>query len=263
MKDKIIRIIRDIEKEYNITVLFCVENGSRAWRMESNNSDYDVRFVYIQDKYEYLKLNRKPDVISKTYDEKGVPCPAKGCMIDVEGFDIYKYLAMLSKSNPTTIEWLFSPITYYGEVPEELKYIIIRNVNDTALYFHYKSMCRSNYLKYIKSNAEVTYKKYLYSMRGLINAKYVVEYKLIPPVNFVEALEVVTLVPLPITKRIKEIIILKKQGQEKNIVENIVKFDEYIEAELKSDEERPEGKKGFPIEELNAWLIGELKVNNQ
>jgi len=258
MKDKIIKIIKDLEAEYKIRVLFCIENGSRAWGMESENSDYDVRFVYIQDKYEYLKLNRKPDVISKTYDAEGNPCPPKGCMIDIEGFDIYKYLGMLSKSNPTMIEWLFSPITYKGVVPLDLKLIVARNVNNTALYFHYKSMCRTNYLKYIKSNSEVTYKKYLYAMRGLINAKYVVEYKTIPPVKFMMALELTTLVPLNITKRIKEIITLKKTGKEKSIVENIVKFDEYIESELKSDEERPIGKKMFPVILLDDWLINEL-----
>lgn len=95
-------------------------------------------------------------------------------------------------------------------------------------------------------------------MRGLINAKYVVEYKTIPPVKFMMALELTTLVPLNITKRIKEIITLKKTGKEKSIVENIVKFDEYIESELKSDEERPIGKKMFPVILLDDWLINEL-----
>jgi predicted nucleotidyltransferase len=227
--------------------------------MESENSDYDVRFVYVQDKNEYLKINRKPDVISKTFDKDGVPCAAKGCVIDVEGFDVYKYLTMLSKSNPTMIEWLFSPIVYYGGVPRELKKVMIVNVNNTALYFHYKSMCRANYLKYIKSNSEVTYKKYLYAMRGLVNAKYVMEYYSIPRLNFAETLEVVTLVPKPVVQRLKEIIMLKKTGLEKSIVENEVKIDSYIESELKNEMERPEGRKNFPVEELDDWLLRKLK----
>jgi predicted nucleotidyltransferase len=95
-------------------------------------------------------------------------------------------------------------------------------------------------------------------MRGLVNAKYVVEFGLIPPVNFVETLEAITIVPNHIISKIKEIITLKKTGKEKNIVENIVKFDEYIESELKSDEERPIGKKMFPVILLDDWLINEL-----
>jgi uncharacterized protein len=260
MRNKIIEICKDIEEEYGIRILFCVENGSRAWGMESKNSDYDVRFVFIQRREEYLKLNRKPDVISKTYDEDGVPCPAKGCMIDVEGFDVYKFLGMIQKSNPTVIEWLNSSICYYGLSPLDLKKIVDKHLNTTALYFHYKSMGRTNYLKYIKSNQEVTYKKYLYAMRGIINAKYVVEYGSFPSVDFIHTLEVVSIVPKYILDRVRAIISLKKQGMEKSIIQNKeVKFDEYIEEELRSDSEHPIGKKSFPVDKLNRWLLRQFK----
>jgi hypothetical protein len=37
-----------IEHEYGVRVLLAVESGSRAWRFPSRDSDYDVRFIYIQ-----------------------------------------------------------------------------------------------------------------------------------------------------------------------------------------------------------------------
>lgn len=40
--------LRLLEKEENITVLWACESGSRAWGFESQDSDYDVRFITSQ-----------------------------------------------------------------------------------------------------------------------------------------------------------------------------------------------------------------------
>ena len=139
-KDKIRRICEEIEKEQKITILFCVENGSRAWNMHSKDSDYDIRFVYKRNVESYLALNKSPEVITKSYNKELEPCEAKGCEYDVLGFDVYKFSRMLQSSNPTTIEWLMSPILYYGEVPDRLYVFATEQYNPMALYHHYRSM---------------------------------------------------------------------------------------------------------------------------
>ena len=63
MKQKIINKLNELEEKHNITILFAVENGSRAWRLESENSDYDVRFVFVRNKKDYFSLRNKKDVI--------------------------------------------------------------------------------------------------------------------------------------------------------------------------------------------------------
>ena len=40
-------LILQIEKENNIKVIFAVESGSRVWGMDSKDSDYDIRGVYL------------------------------------------------------------------------------------------------------------------------------------------------------------------------------------------------------------------------
>jgi hypothetical protein len=40
--------LETIEREQGVRILLAVESGSRAWRFPSRDSDYDVRFIYIQ-----------------------------------------------------------------------------------------------------------------------------------------------------------------------------------------------------------------------
>ncbi len=189
MKEKIRDICKNIETENNIKILFAVENGSRAWRMDSKNSDFDVRFVFVRPLQEYIQINKPIEVIGLTFNKEGKPCPPKGAFIDISGFDLFKYVKMLSVSNPTTIEWLMSDIVYYGKQNEIFKKFAIEHFNPKSLYLHYKSLCRNNYQKYLKTENKVTYKKYLYAYRGLVNANWVAHKQTVPPIIFVEAIK--------------------------------------------------------------------------
>lgn len=255
MKAKIKKICQDIEKEKNIKILFAVENGSRAWRMASKDSDYDVRLVFVRPKDEYIQINKPENVINVSFDSKGNQCSPKGAFMDISGFDIFKFVKLLYSSNPTTIEWLTTDIVYYGKQNEMFKEFVLKNFSKISLYHHYKSMCRNNYLKYLKSGEKVTYKIYLYVFRGLINAKWVVHKKTIPPIIFTDALkEMNEVIPDSILNKIHEIIKLKSQGKEKDKIQNIVEMDEHIENFLKDDSEAPTEKPHPALDELNAEL---------
>jgi len=56
-----------IEVRYNVTILLAVESGSRAWGFASPDSDYDVRFIYMQQPEEYLRIDAAKDVIEWIY----------------------------------------------------------------------------------------------------------------------------------------------------------------------------------------------------
>ncbi|MBD5545346.1 MAG: hypothetical protein HDR01_14195 [Lachnospiraceae bacterium] len=63
VKKEILDKLTEIEKKEAVKVLYAVESGSRAWGVESPDSDYDVRFVYVRSKEDYLKIQEKRDVI--------------------------------------------------------------------------------------------------------------------------------------------------------------------------------------------------------
>ena len=203
----------------------------------------------------YVQIHLPSDVVHMAFDEKGNRCPVQGSLIDVSGFDIFKFVKLLSSSNPTTIEWLTTDIVYYGTQNEVLRRFAVENFNKTSLYHHYKSMCRNNYLKYLKAGEGVTYKKYLYAMRGLVNARWVVLRGTVPPIIFTDALDgMKDAVPRHITKKLRDIIALKKKGKEKDIVSNIRRIDSYIESFLHDESEAPTEKSHATLTMLNAEL---------
>ena len=102
MLDIINKKLKENEEKENIKILLAVESGSRAWGFASSDSDYDVRFIYVRNQKEYLRLNDIRDVIEWQLDET----------LDINGWDIKKALLLLKKSNPTLFEWWNSPIIY-------------------------------------------------------------------------------------------------------------------------------------------------------
>lgn len=133
-------LLHDLEERRQIKILFAVESGSRAWRIESADSDYDVRFVYCRPLKDYVSLARPDDVINAAFDQKLAPCTAHDALYDLCGFDIFKFLRLLAKSNPSTIEWLISNVVYLGPVPPELRAFAEKSFDDGTLIRHYRSM---------------------------------------------------------------------------------------------------------------------------
>lgn len=91
-----------IERKEGVRILHAVESGSRAWGFASPDSDYDVRFVYVRPKEDYLRLDEPKDVIEWQLDE----------VLDINGWDLKKALRQFAKGNVTLFEWSESPIVY-------------------------------------------------------------------------------------------------------------------------------------------------------
>lgn len=88
--------LKAIENEHDVTILFAVESGSRAWGFPSPDSDYDVRFVYIHKRDWYLSLKPGRNVIELPINDD----------LDIAGWDLRKALNLLINANPVLQEWL-------------------------------------------------------------------------------------------------------------------------------------------------------------
>jgi uncharacterized protein len=152
MREVIVRELRAIEEAHSVTVLFACESGSRAWGFASPDSDYDVRFVYVNRLPWYLTVHPQRDVIE-------VPISGE---LDISGWDLRKALGLLHKSNPTLLEWMQSPIQYLRhDATAGLAALVPQVFSPIRSYHHYLSMAKKNFRGYLQGDV-VRYKKYFY-----------------------------------------------------------------------------------------------------
>ena len=173
--EKLIRSkLQDIETQQNVKILLAVESGSRAWGFASPDSDYDVRFIYVRPKDEYLRLESFRDVIELPIDD----------VLDINGWDLQKTLRLLYKSNPTLFEWFSSPIVYM-ETPfaDKFREIMFQYFSTKRSLYHYISMAEGNYREYLKRDM-VRAKKYFYVLRPILACQWILEKGTPPPMLF-------------------------------------------------------------------------------
>lgn len=248
-----------IQDEEGIRVLYAVENGSRAWGIASQNSDYDIRFIYARPWTDYVSVRPKQDSIERKVDTPR-PDPGRIDNLDFVGFDIVKFARLLANSNPTCIEWLVSGIVYRdNNTLGNFEKFARGKFDARKLYYHYASMCKSNYMKYLHSKKEVTYKKYLYALRGMVNALYVLNVGGIPGPNLAHTAGLLNGTygySIDTYNELMDIIEKKKSGNEGDIIQNLATVDNTIEAFLNDKPKLPESK---PID--TNWLDSVIQYN--
>jgi predicted nucleotidyltransferase len=55
----IVSALKTLAQERQITLLYAVESGSRAWGFAFEDSDWDVRFIYVHAPEWYLSIDEK------------------------------------------------------------------------------------------------------------------------------------------------------------------------------------------------------------
>ena len=212
--------LKEIEEKENVKILHAVESGSRAWGFASPDSDYDVRFIYVRKKEDYLSLKEKRDVIEWQLDET----------LDINGWDLKKALQHFHKSNATLFEWSNSPIVYYTTKEWQEIYEVARNYfSIKSSMYHYYGTANGNFLEHLQET-EVKYKKYFYVIRPLLACRYIREKATPPPVLFSDLMKMD--LPYEIEREILKLLEIKANTPEVGKGKRIDKLNQYIVDEL-------------------------------
>jgi hypothetical protein len=157
-------MLDELESVEQVRICLAVESGSRAWGFPSQDSDYDVRFIYVHHPDWYLAIDEGRDVIERPLTD----------LIDLSGWDIRKALKLFRKSNPPLLEWLQSPYIYRErtQLAPLLRQILPRWFSPAASFFHYQHMARGNYREFLRGEL-VWRKKYLYVLRPLLAMRWI------------------------------------------------------------------------------------------
>jgi uncharacterized protein len=252
MREHIIEIIKQIEIDYDVKILYACESGSRAWGFPSKDSDYDVRFIYVHKKNWYLSIDQKRDVIEiPKNDPISIPIHE---LLDVSGWELTKALKLFRKSNPPLLEWLNSSIVYYKaySTTEKMSELATNIFAPNSCIYHYLNMAKGNYRDYLQGQ-DVKIKKYFYVLRPILAAKWIEKYNKIPPIEFQILVE--KIIPEgDLKKLIDELLRRKIAGEELNLEQRIDQINLFLNDEIFRLEEYAKSIKNDiqdPTESLN------------
>ncbi|RKF36060.1 nucleotidyltransferase domain-containing protein [Paraburkholderia fungorum] len=236
VRERIMAELLDIERRYEVTVLYACESGSRGWGFASPDSDYDVRFLYVHRLDWYLRVEPQRDVIEKPIDDE----------LDVSGWELRKALGLLHRSNPALLEWLDSPVVYREDARHgpALRTMAQAFFSPLRGRYHYLSMAKKNFRGYLQDEM-VRYKKYLYVLRPLLAVKWIDAGRGMPPMRFAD-LVAGTVDDPALLAEINALLEVKMRAGEGEYGMRRPAIHRFIEASLAevqspSDYKRPEG----------------------
>lgn len=171
MRKIILGELKNIEKEERVIILYAVEAGSRAWGYQTDESDYDVRFIYIREVTAYLNLQETKDVIVKSTHDS----------IEFSGWDLSKALKLLRKSNPSLMEWLTNENVYRElSVIKKIRELGDMTFSPASCLIHYNQMAKRNIEKYLNEDTK-DLKKWMTIIRPWLACKWIEEFQTFPP----------------------------------------------------------------------------------
>ena len=239
-QELITKNLKEIEAKHNVKIIFAVDNGSNAYGSASPNSDIDLRFLYVETIESYLRLGREKDVIEVIDKENN---------IEYKGFSLDKFMKLLSKSNPSILEWLNSPINYlenskYENITKEIKKISLEYFSTKRCLFHYTGNALTDFKKMLNGNAstkiQIDLKKFLSVFRHLLVSEYIIRENKYPE-----------------TTDLAYLIIQSKKFKELKVIDSDLTYREFLIKAL-------ETKKNFIPDETNKkpYLIMNGKEYN-
>ena len=213
----ILSYLEDIEHQYDVRVLLAVESGSRARGLFSDESDWDVRFVYVNKLDWYLNVNEGRDVIEEMFDDN----------IDMVGWELSKTLRLFQKSNPSLMEWLHSPVVYRADEDFLSRMRAMEPVyfNPIKTMYHYESLYIKHDKRYLQDSTNPL-KRFLHYLRGILSCRWLEQHKTMPPVLFSELVKA-TVDDDSIRQKINVLIALKRQTKENDNLEVDASLVEY------------------------------------
>ncbi|MED4802134.1 nucleotidyltransferase domain-containing protein [Bacillus atrophaeus] len=222
MKKRILQELKQIEEKYAVKIVYAVESGSRAWGFPSQDSDYDVRFIYVPKKEWYFFIEPQRDVIEEPIHD----------LLDISGWELRKTLRLFKKSNPPLLEWLSSEIVYYEAFTTagRLRELRAAAFSPEASVYHYLNMAKGNVKDYLQKD-EVKIKKYFYVLRPILACGWIRKHGTIPPMDFSVLMnELIT--DDGLKSEIEHLLDRKRKGEELDLEPRIHLIHEFIETEI-------------------------------
>ena len=234
--------------EDGVRLLLAVESGSRAWGFPSPDSDYDVRFLYVRPRRDYLSLQPVRDVVERPIVDE----------IDLNGWDIRKALGLMLKHNAVLSEWMCSPIRYIADDPvvAQLRALTGQHFNPRGYALHYANLGRANADRWFRQEGAIPVKRYFYALRPALAIRALrIDPSRRPPMHMQALMERCDL-GADMIRKIEELIALKAKTHEAGNAIRLPELEQLVSDELSRAGEVPERRSDDSfVEEANALFL--------
>lgn len=221
-----------LEREEGVRYLMAVESGSRAWGFPSPDSDYDIRFLYVRPRRDYLALGKMRDIIERPIVDE----------IDLNGWDVRKALGLMLKHNAVVSEWMESPIRYIEDDPvvSELKALANRHFNPHGYARHYANLGKGTVARWFEDGENIPVKRYFYALRPALSILALrTNPRERPPMEMRALMRACDLAP-SLIEQVEELIALKAKTNEKGNAVRRPELEQLVHAELERANDAPE-----------------------
>ncbi|QQE13100.1 nucleotidyltransferase domain-containing protein [Planctomycetota bacterium] len=222
-KQQIIDRLKSVEQNHNVKILLAIESGSRVWGIYSEDSDYDVRFIYVRPTEDYISIREMRDVIEAELNEE----------YDIVGWDLKKAMRLASKSNANYITWLTSTIKYTEN--KDFTDLAIKalegNLNHRAYCEHHVGVLNTTLTTYLLKPT-VAPKKYFYALIPMASVDLFLQHQTLPSLDFNTMMQGVQNIdnpwPTEVLSTINDLLEIKQAGHEKDKIPTIKILDDFI-----------------------------------
>ena len=186
--------LTNLMQQHRCRLLFAGESGSRAWGLQSPDSDYDVRCIYAHPAHWYLSIEDHRDTIETVFPDD----------IDIAGYDLRKALRLFSACNIPLNEQIQNPACYGGDSTfvERLCALIPKYFNKKRALFHYANIAAQTMPQV--QGLSIGLHRVFYMIRPLLACEWIESRTAMPPTEFQKLLDA-DLLPLPILNEVTEI----------------------------------------------------------
>lgn len=151
-------LISGLEKKHNIKVLFAVDAGYRRFGLASAKHDYDIKFVYINNKSAY-----KERINDENYN----------ILFNLEGYNLSYVLDKLKSNDYELVELVNSSMIYFCDDNfNEIKKVIFDTVNPQRFEKYLLDKVSLNIKKYFSKQHTIKVKDYVSIVGDFLTIKY-------------------------------------------------------------------------------------------
>jgi len=238
--------LANLMQQHSCRLLFAGESGSRAWGLQSPDSDYDVRCIYAHPANWYLSIEDLRDTIETVFPDD----------IDIAGYDLRKALRLFSTCNIPLNEQIQNPISYGGDpaFADRLCGLIPAYFNKKRALFHYANIAAQTIPQVQKIS--IGLHRVFYLIRPLLACEWIESQDSMPPTEFQKLLDA-DLLPLPLLNEVTEIMerkaitVMSVRESLKLSKELLLWLTESLQRHQESLQLLPAGPTAIPLEPLN------------